>query len=72
MPRKRPVTTNTIPHLRQVMKDGFSSLLTVRSIFAGHFKQDDKVKRRIERLVEDYTDFEREVEREFGKKATAK
>ena len=54
------------------MKDGFSSLLTVRSIFAGHFKQDDKVKRRIERLVEDYTDFEREVEREFGKKATAK
>jgi sulfite reductase beta subunit-like hemoprotein len=72
MPRKRPVTTATIPHLRKVMKEGFSSLITVRSIFAGHFKQDDKVKRRIERLVEDYQEFEREVERELGKKTNAK
>jgi len=62
MPKKRPVTKNSSSHLKKVVHDGFSSLLTVRSILAGHFKQSDKAMRKIERFVEDYSEFQKECE----------
>ena len=61
MPKKRPVKGSSA-HLNEVVHEGFSSLLVVRSILAGHFKQTDRVMRKIERLVEDYSEFRKECE----------
>ena len=69
MPRKRPVTKYSSKHLKRVLHDGFSSLLTVRSILGGHFKRDERLMRRIERFVEDYGEFQKECESEFSKRA---
>lgn len=69
MPKKRPVTRSSSAHLKKVVHEGFSSLLTVRSILAGHFKQTDRVMRKIEQMVEDYTEFRKECESEFSKRS---
>lgn len=69
MPKKRPVTKGDSAHLKKVVHEGFSSLIGVRSIMAGHFKQTDRVMRKIERLVDDYTEFKKECESEFSKRA---
>ena len=68
MPKKRPVTKGSSAHLKKVVHEGFSSLLVVRSILAGHFKQSDRVMKKIERLVEDYNEFQKESESEFSKR----
>lgn len=69
MPKKRPVTKSSSQHLREVVHEGFSSLLTVRSILRGHFKRSDTVIGKIEQFVKDYSDFQAECESEFSKKS---
>ena len=70
MPKKRPVTKHSTTHLKKVVHEGFSSLLIVRSILAGHFKKDDRLMRKIERFVEDYSEFRKECEDEFSKRTS--
>jgi hypothetical protein len=71
MPKKRPVTKNSVLHLKEVVHEGFSSLLIVRSILSGHFKRDERLKQKIERLVEDYADFKKDCEAEFSKRTNS-
>ena len=72
MPKKKPITKHSKMYLTKVVHDGFSSLLIVRSILAGHLRRDERLMRRIGRFVDDYGDFERECEGEFLKRAGEK
>jgi hypothetical protein len=69
MPRKRPLTKSSATHLKKIIHDGFSGLLTVRSILAGYFRRDEKLMRKMQRIVEDYGEIQKECESEFSKKA---
>ena len=64
MPKKRPVRPN-VKNLRKVVGEGYSSLLIVQSILAGHFKRDHLVMRKIQRLVKAYSDLKKQCSDEL-------
>ena len=68
MPKKRPINSRDVPHLKKVVHEGFSSLLIVRSILSNHFRLDERPIKRIERFVQDYKQFAKECEDEIARK----
>lgn len=69
MPKKRPITKESTPRLKEIVNGGFVCLVGVRSILAGHLKGDDRLRLKIERLVKDYREFKKECEVEFSKRS---
>ena len=69
MPRKKPLNKSSAARLKRIVHDGFSGLLTVKSTLAGYFRRDERLMWKMQRIVHDYRELQKECETEFSKRA---